>query len=86
MVTLTLTYNSSSISLDPDEDLPDPEQFVGLMNFLDNELTSEERSNFLNKTLPNMIKRALNLKQLKPKDGLHFSLQQQREIVIEVWC
>lgn len=68
-----------SVSLDPDEDLPDPEQFIGLLNFLDNDLSSEERSNFLNKTFPNIVQHALNLKNLRPKDGLHFSLQQQRK-------
>ncbi|KRT79940.1 hypothetical protein AMK59_6474, partial [Oryctes borbonicus] len=74
-------HDMCNVSLDPDEDLPDPEQFIGLLNFLDNDLTSEERSNFLNRTLPNIIKRALSLKQLKPKDGLHFSLQQQPDCV-----
>ncbi|KAK9703626.1 Poly (ADP-ribose) glycohydrolase (PARG) [Popillia japonica] len=74
-------HDMCNVSLDPDEDLPDPEQFIGLLNFLDNDLTCEERCNFLSKTLPNVIKRALSLKQLKPKDGLHFSLQQQPDCV-----
>lgn len=80
IILLLLPY---SVSLDPDEDLPDPEQFIGLLNFLDNDLTCEERCNFLSKTLPNVIKRALSLKQLKPKDGLHFSLQQQRKLAFK---
>lgn len=67
-----------SISLDPDdEEKKDPDLFIGLLNFLDNDLTCEERSNFLTKTLPNMVNRALQLKQWKPGGGLHFSLQQQ---------
>lgn len=70
-------HDMCNISLDPDEDTPDPHQFVGLLNFLDNDLTSEERSNFLNQTLPSMATRASNLRQHKPKSGLHFSLQQQ---------
>jgi poly(ADP-ribose) glycohydrolase len=70
-------YHIFSVSLDPEEDTTDPDTFVGFLNFLDNDLTSEERSNFLNKTLPSIVKRALKLKENKPKDGLHFSLQQQ---------
>lgn len=65
------------MSLDPDEDDTDPNLFVGLLNFLDNDLTSSERSNFLQKTLPIIIKSALKLKEYKPNGGLHFSLQQQ---------
>lgn len=72
----------SSISLDPDdEEIRDPDLFIGLLNFLDNDLTCEERSNFMTKTLPNMINRALNLKQWKPGGGLHFSLQQQSKSI-----
>lgn len=70
-----------SISLDPDdEDSADNQLFIGLLNFLDNDLTIEERSNFLNKTLQNMVNRALELKKHKPRGGLHFSLQQQRKV------
>ncbi|XP_064212913.1 uncharacterized protein LOC100142603 isoform X1 [Tribolium castaneum] len=72
-------HDMCNVSLDPEEDTNDPDLFVGLLNFLDNDLTSEERSNFLNKTLPNIVKRALKLKDHKPKDGLHFSLQQQSD-------
>lgn len=68
------------MSLDPDEDIADPHLFIGLLNFLDNDLNNEERSNFLNKTLPNVVRRALALKEYKPKGGLHFSLQQQRKL------
>jgi poly(ADP-ribose) glycohydrolase len=70
-------HDICNVSLDPEEDTTDPDTFVGFLNFLDNDLTSEERSNFLNKTLPSIVKRALKLKENKPKDGLHFSLQQQ---------
>ncbi|KAJ8913560.1 hypothetical protein NQ315_017111 [Exocentrus adspersus] len=70
-------YEMCNISLDPDEEVVDPQQFIGLLNFLDNDLTSEERSVFLSKTLPNMVDRALSIKDLRPKRGLHFSLQQQ---------
>lgn len=77
-VDLIILKVHSSVSLDPDEDPIDPQQFVGLLNFLDNDLSGEERSKFLQKTLPSMAQRAANLKELKPKGGLHFSLQQQR--------
>ncbi|XP_019867161.2 uncharacterized protein LOC109596122 isoform X2 [Aethina tumida] len=70
-------YEMCNVSLDPDDDLTDPQQFTGLLNFLDNDFTNEERSNFLNKTLPNIVKHALLLKEKKPNGGLHFSLQQQ---------
>lgn len=64
--------------MDPDDDTPDPQQFVGLLNFLDNDMTIKERSDFLNKILPCMANRACDLRQYRPKNGLHFSLQQQR--------
>ncbi|XP_060518862.1 uncharacterized protein LOC132697396 isoform X2 [Cylas formicarius] len=72
-------YEMCNISLDPEDDTADPEQFVGLLNFLDNDFTSEERSNFIKKTLPNITKRALMIKDFRPKGGLHFSLQQQAD-------
>lgn len=66
-----------SVSLDPEEDDTDPNLFVALLNFLDNDLTSMERDNFLQNTLPSLTRHALTLKEFKPKGGLHFSLQQQ---------
>jgi hypothetical protein len=66
--------------LDPDdEDKPDLTVFGGLEMFLDSDLTEEERSHFLEVTTPSMVHKALQLKQLKPAGGLHFSLQQQGE-------
>lgn len=65
------------MSLDPDEDDTDPNLFVGLLNYLDNDLTINERDHFLENTLQNLIKCALKLKECKPNGGLHFSLQQQ---------
>nr|CAI5833228.1 unnamed protein product [Callosobruchus analis] len=70
-------YEMCNISLDPDEEDVDPQQFVGLLNFLDNDLDIEERSTFLNRILPAIVKRALKVKDLRPKGGLRFSLQQQ---------
>lgn len=69
-----------SIGLDPDdEDKPDLTVFGGLEMFLDSDMTEEERSHFLEVTTPSMVHKALQLKQLKPAGGLHFSLQQQGE-------
>lgn len=70
------------MSLDPDEEIVDPQQFIGLLNFLDNELTREERNLFFTKTLPSIANRALKMKDMRPKTGLHFSLQQQRKYSI----
>lgn len=67
-----------NISLDPeDEEKTERETFAELENFIDNELTEEERIHFLQNTLPNISNRAINLKKWKPRNGLHFSLQQQ---------
>ncbi|CAH1104562.1 unnamed protein product [Psylliodes chrysocephalus] len=72
-------YEMCNVSLEPDEESSDPQQFEGFMNFLDNDLTNEERSVFFTKTLPNLATRALKIKDCRPKSGLHFSLQQQAD-------
>lgn len=54
----------------------------GLYDFLEHDLSNEERSHFMEHTLPSMIKRALQLKHWKPPSGLVFSLQQQRTSLI----
>ncbi|CAG9854201.1 unnamed protein product [Phyllotreta striolata] len=72
-------YEMCNVSLEPDEEIPDPQQFEGFMNFLDNDLTNEERSVFFSKTLPNIVTRALKIKDCRPKSGLRFSLQQQAD-------
>lgn len=67
-----------NISLDPDdEERIERETFAELSDFLNNDLTPEENTNFFNNTLSNIVNRAMNLKKWKPKRGLHFSLQQQ---------
>ncbi|XP_031346955.1 uncharacterized protein LOC116173569 isoform X1 [Photinus pyralis] len=69
-----------NISIDPDdEERIERETFADLAEFLDNDLTPEEKTNFFNNTLPNIVNRAMNLKKWKPKRGLHFSLQQQSD-------
>ncbi|KAL1491111.1 hypothetical protein ABEB36_011755 [Hypothenemus hampei] len=73
-------YEMCNISLDPDDDTSDPNQFQGLLDFLENDTSPEERNNFFNKTLPNIVKRALMIKELRPRRGLHFSLQQQADV------
>ncbi|XP_043263876.1 uncharacterized protein LOC122404047 isoform X3 [Colletes gigas] len=70
-----------SISLDPEEDVQDPELFSGLATFLDDDLEAAEREQILAKTIPRMVERAKALRCCKPPQGLHFSLQQQGDCV-----
>ncbi|XP_063224061.1 uncharacterized protein LOC134531936 [Bacillus rossius redtenbacheri] len=71
-----------NIGLDPDEDeKPDPSVFQGLARHLECGLTAEETRRALEKTLPAMARRALQLRQLRPPRGLRFSLQQQADRV-----
>jgi hypothetical protein len=71
-------HNICNIGLDPDDDdKPDLTVFGGLEIFLDSDMTDEERCHFLEVTAPSMVHKALQLKQLKPAGGFHFSLQQQ---------
>jgi poly(ADP-ribose) glycohydrolase len=69
-------YNCS-ISLDPEEDLEEPDLFVGFVNYLENELSATEREHIFTKTIPRIVNQAKTLKIYKPPQGLHFSLQQQ---------
>ena len=72
--------------MDPDDDdKPDLTVFGGLEIFLDSDMTEEERCHFLEVTAPSMVHKALQLKQLKPAGGLHFSLQQQGTRSIYFW-
>jgi hypothetical protein len=81
-----LSFAVFSIGLDPDEeDKPDLTIFGGLEIFLDCDMTEEERCHFLEVTAPSMVHKALQLKQLKPAGGLHFSLQQQGKISLSPW-
>jgi len=69
------------VGLDPDEpETPDETVIDGLKQFLD-ELEAEDRNRLLQKTIPSMAKRAIQLKQLKPAAGFHFCLQQQGTVV-----
>ncbi|XP_043521090.1 uncharacterized protein LOC122534487 isoform X2 [Frieseomelitta varia] len=70
-----------SISLDPEEDVQDPELFSGLATFLDNDLDTTERDQIFVNTIPRMVERAKALRSCKPPQGLHFSLQQQGDCV-----
>ncbi|XP_076175326.1 uncharacterized protein LOC143150746 isoform X1 [Ptiloglossa arizonensis] len=74
-------HDMCNISLDPEEDVQDPELFSGLATFLDNDLDSAEREQVLAKTIPRMVERAKALRSCKPPQGLHFSLQQQGDCV-----
>ncbi|KAJ8871888.1 hypothetical protein PR048_028228 [Dryococelus australis] len=71
-------YTMCNIGLDPDEDeKPDPSVFQELERYLESEVTGEEMQLIVEKTIPAIVHRALQLKQLKPPRGLCFSLQQQ---------
>ncbi|CAK9832118.1 Poly(ADP-ribose) glycohydrolase [Anthophora retusa] len=74
-------HDMCNISLDPDEDIPDPELFTGLGTFLDNDLDATERNQILTNTIPRMVERAKALRLCKPPQGLHYSLQQQGDCV-----
>ncbi|XP_006620482.1 uncharacterized protein LOC102672308 isoform X1 [Apis dorsata] len=70
-----------SISLDPEEDIQDPELFSGLATFLNTDLDSTEQDQIFVNTIPRMVERAKALRSCKPPQGLHFSLQQQGDCV-----
>lgn len=66
-----------SISLDPDEDDQDPDRFVGLRKFIEEDFSPVEREELFTKTIPKIVERAKALGSTKPPYGLYFSLQQQ---------
>ncbi|XP_043521098.1 uncharacterized protein LOC122534487 isoform X5 [Frieseomelitta varia] len=74
-------HDMCNISLDPEEDVQDPELFSGLATFLDNDLDTTERDQIFVNTIPRMVERAKALRSCKPPQGLHFSLQQQGDCV-----
>ncbi|CAB3359259.1 Hypothetical predicted protein [Cloeon dipterum] len=79
---LTSIHALCNVGLDPDEpDTVDPEQFTKLSWFLEKECDEYEREEILSKSIPCMVKYALKLKELKPANGVHFSLQQQEDYV-----
>lgn len=69
----------SSTSLEPDDEpLGDQHVFDVLCDeVVDTWLSEEERQDLFDTQLPTMVDYALELKNLKPSRGLHFSLQQQ---------
>ncbi|CAH0406054.1 unnamed protein product [Chilo suppressalis] len=73
-------HDMCNIGIDPDDDIKDPELMKGLEQFLDEEMTEEERRNFLDNTIRIMVNRALHLKKWRPPKGLVFSLQQQSDV------
>ncbi|XP_006566145.2 uncharacterized protein LOC408282 isoform X2 [Apis mellifera] len=74
-------HDMCNISLDPEEDIQDPELFSGLATFLDTDLDSTEQDQIFVNTIPRMVERAKALRSCKPPQGLHFSLQQQGDCV-----
>ncbi|XP_026323757.1 uncharacterized protein LOC113233028 isoform X2 [Hyposmocoma kahamanoa] len=73
-------HDMCNIGIDPDDDIKDPELMKGLENFLEEEMTEEERRYFLDNTIRIMVNRALHLKRWRPPKGLMFSLQQQSDV------
>ncbi|GLG92694.1 Poly(ADP-ribose) glycohydrolase [Gryllus bimaculatus] len=53
--TMEKIHSMCNISLDPDEEAPDPALFQALERFLEEDLTPEERRHFLEKTSPAMV-------------------------------
>ena len=74
-------HDMCNISLDPEEDVQDPELFSGLATFLDTDLDFAERDQIFINTIPRIVERAKALRSCKPPQGLHFSLQQQGDCV-----
>ncbi|XP_032682695.1 uncharacterized protein LOC116849547 isoform X1 [Odontomachus brunneus] len=74
-------HDMCNISLDPEEDVQDPNLFAELATFLDKDLDLAEREQVFTKTIPRMVERAKALRSTKPPQGLHFSLQQQGDSV-----
>ncbi|XP_046604550.1 uncharacterized protein LOC124297494 isoform X1 [Neodiprion virginianus] len=72
-------HDMCNISLDPDEDVQDPNLFTELAKFIDEDLTIAEREKIFTKTIPRLVQLAKSLKSTKPPQGLHFSLQQQTD-------
>ncbi|KAL1132149.1 hypothetical protein AAG570_010106 [Ranatra chinensis] len=73
-------HNMCNVGLDPDEsEVPDTEVFVGLEKYLEEEMAVEEKEKFFSFTLPSVAHRAIDLKRIRPPNGLLFSLQQQSE-------
>ncbi|XP_072935833.1 uncharacterized protein [Epargyreus clarus] len=73
-------HDMCNIGIDPDDDNKDPDLMKGLEQFFDEEMTEEERRNFLDNTIRIMVNRALHLKRWRPPKGLMFSLQQQSDV------
>lgn len=74
---LLQSFTINSIGIDPEDDVKDPELMKGLEQFFEEEMTDEERRQFLDNTIRIMVNRALHLKKWRPPNGLMFSLQQQ---------
>ncbi|XP_042872017.1 uncharacterized protein LOC122253204 isoform X2 [Penaeus japonicus] len=72
-------HSLCNVAIDPDLNEPvPPDVFAGVEKFL----SVEVEQDFFSKTLPAMLEAALRLKDLKPPQGLRYSLQQQHEDVV----
>lgn len=73
-------HDMCNIGIDPEDDIKDPDLMKGLEQFLEEEMTEEERRHFLDNTIRIMVNKALHLKRWRPPKGLMFSLQQQSDV------
>ncbi|XP_071533606.1 uncharacterized protein [Panulirus ornatus] len=72
-------HSLCNVSIEPELSEAVPEDvFAGVERFLTNEADPE----FFRRTLPTMVDAALRLKDLKPPQGLTYSLQQQSEDLV----
>ena len=51
--------------------------YAGLVNFLDNIASMERRGLFFRQTLPMIVDVALDIQELRPKNGFYYSIQQR---------
>ncbi|KOB75638.1 putative H23L24.5 [Operophtera brumata] len=63
-------FLGSGIGIDPEDDVKDPELMKGLEKFFEEEMTDEERRQFLDNTVRIMVTRALHLRRWRPPSGL----------------
>uniref|UniRef100_A0A336LHU1 poly(ADP-ribose) glycohydrolase n=1 Tax=Culicoides sonorensis TaxID=179676 RepID=A0A336LHU1_CULSO len=72
-------HDLCNVSLDPDEEERDAHLFDGLKNFVEGDLSADEKTHFVTQTVKTIAQHAKNLKTLRPPRGLSFSLQQQAD-------
>ncbi|XP_055676679.1 uncharacterized protein LOC129785978 isoform X3 [Lutzomyia longipalpis] len=72
-------HDTCNVSLDPDEDKRDCTIFFGLRTYMNSLIAPSEREHLLLHTIPNIARRAQELRSHRPARGMSFSLQQHTE-------